>query len=236
MFPKPIQLLSGFCFGFTGGGLGGTRRGGPDVNIKHSGREDNDRERERYRLERERDDYRRDYRERERRDRRSRSPKIRERPRSRSRERKERKRRRSEYAYFSRLFAHRIVNNSEYIRIYREVDYDRRDSRRDREREKEKDKDKDKEKERKRSKRSRSRERKRDKRDKSRDKRDKERKERKPEYGEIKVKEEPIDDGLWKFLFKFSFLRRQTLSRQNTRIYVCRFVKFAILPMTTFLC
>lgn len=24
----------------TGGGLGGTRRGGPDVNIKHSGRED----------------------------------------------------------------------------------------------------------------------------------------------------------------------------------------------------
>lgn len=46
-----------------GGGLGGTRRGGPDVNIKHSGREDNDRERERYqRMERERDDYRRDYR------------------------------------------------------------------------------------------------------------------------------------------------------------------------------
>lgn len=82
---------------FPGGGLGGTRRGGPDVNIKHSGREDNDRERERYRLERERDDFnRRDYRERERRDRRSRSPKIRERPRSRSRERKERKRRRSE--------------------------------------------------------------------------------------------------------------------------------------------
>ncbi|KPI99636.1 PREDICTED: U1 small nuclear ribonucleoprotein 70 kDa [Papilio xuthus] len=34
-----------------GGGLGGTRRGGADVNIKHSGREDNERERERYRLE-----------------------------------------------------------------------------------------------------------------------------------------------------------------------------------------
>lgn len=49
---------------WIGGGLGGTRRGGPDVNIKHSGREDNDRERERYqRMERERDDYRRDYRE-----------------------------------------------------------------------------------------------------------------------------------------------------------------------------
>lgn len=40
-----------------GGGLGGTRRGGADVNIKHSGREDNERERERYRLEqRDRDD------------------------------------------------------------------------------------------------------------------------------------------------------------------------------------
>lgn len=38
-----------------GGGLGGTRRGGPDVNIKHSGREDNERERERYRLEHERE-------------------------------------------------------------------------------------------------------------------------------------------------------------------------------------
>lgn len=37
----------------VGGGLGGTRRGGPDVNLKHSGREDNERERERYRLERE---------------------------------------------------------------------------------------------------------------------------------------------------------------------------------------
>lgn len=36
--------------------MGGTRRGGADVNIKHSGREDNERERERYRLERERED------------------------------------------------------------------------------------------------------------------------------------------------------------------------------------
>lgn len=47
----------------SGGGLGGTRRGGPEVNIKHSGREDNERERERYRLEREREergDIRRD--------------------------------------------------------------------------------------------------------------------------------------------------------------------------------
>lgn len=81
-----------------GGGLGGTRRGGPEVNIKHSGREDNDRERERYRLERERDDYsRRDFRggDRDRFARRSRSPKRSDRERrSRSRERK--KRRRSE--------------------------------------------------------------------------------------------------------------------------------------------
>lgn len=27
-----------------GGGLGGTRRGGPEVNVRHSGREDNNRE------------------------------------------------------------------------------------------------------------------------------------------------------------------------------------------------
>lgn len=40
----------------SGGGLGGTRRGGPEVNIKHSGREDNERERERYRLESQRED------------------------------------------------------------------------------------------------------------------------------------------------------------------------------------
>lgn len=47
-----------------GGGLGGTRRGGPDVNIKHSGREDNERERERYRMEREREDRDKGFRER----------------------------------------------------------------------------------------------------------------------------------------------------------------------------
>lgn len=78
-----------------------------------------------------------------------------------------------------------------FLMFCREMDYDRRDSRRDRDREKE----------RKRSKRSRSRERKRDKRDKSRDKRDKERKERKPEYGDIKIKEEPVDDGMIIFQF-----------------------------------
>ena len=43
-----------------GGGLGGTRRGGNEVNIKHSGREDNVREKERYRMEREREERRDD--------------------------------------------------------------------------------------------------------------------------------------------------------------------------------
>lgn len=106
------------------------------------------------------------------------------------------------------------------------------------------------EKERKR-KRSRSRDRerkrdKRDKRDKSREKREKaERKERKPEYGEIKIKEEPIDDGMcfvsysyciWLFIirsispcqlrpkwvvYKFrNLLCAQALSRQHNRMYV----------------
>lgn len=83
------------------------------------------------------------------------------------------------------------------------MDYDRRDSRRDRDREKE----------RKRNKRSRSREKKRDKRDKSRDKRDKERKERKPEYGDIKIKEEPVDDGTLLHINAIYF-RLQVLSRQ----------------------
>lgn len=93
------------------------------------------------------------------------------------------------------------------------MDYERRDTRRDREREK----DKDKEKERKRNKRSRSRERKRDKRDKSRDKRDKERKERKPEYGEIKVKEEPIDDGKKDLVFNLIFFQiANTIKAKNT--------------------
>ncbi len=92
-----------------GGGLGGTRRGGADVNLKHSGREDNERERERYRLEREESSTRdRDRRrsgiesDRDRRRHRSRSREKRRRSRSRSREHRrrddserERKRRRS---------------------------------------------------------------------------------------------------------------------------------------------
>lgn len=85
-----------------GGGLGGTRRGGPDVNVKHSGREDNERERERYRLETEREVNRvggtrgRDRRERSRsrdkeRDRGDRDRDRKRRSRSRSRDRKRRR-------------------------------------------------------------------------------------------------------------------------------------------------
>ena len=69
-----------------GGGLGGTRRGGPDVNVKHSGREDNERERQRY-LERERDRDRSDRREERRDDRRE------DRRDDRARERRKRSRR-----------------------------------------------------------------------------------------------------------------------------------------------
>merc|ERR1712165_228474 len=59
-----------------GGGLGGTRRGGPDMNVRHSGREDGGgRERDRYDRSRSRDRDRR-----------------RKRSRSRSRDRSERKR------------------------------------------------------------------------------------------------------------------------------------------------
>jgi len=79
-----------------GGGLGGTRRGGPDVNIKHSGREDDrkkgrDDERFAGRDRGERDDRSRPRRDRSRSRDREREPRRR---RSRSRDR-ERKRRRS---------------------------------------------------------------------------------------------------------------------------------------------
>ncbi|GAB0100263.1 U1 small nuclear ribonucleoprotein 70 kDa [Sergentomyia squamirostris] len=159
-----------------GGGLGGTRRGGPDVNIKHSGREDNERERERYRLEREKEE--RDRRDRERFDRR----------RSRSRERlppRERERSRERYRSRSR---ERRKRRSRDRSDYEDVERDNRVRDRDR-RDREKDK-----------KRKRSRSRDRDRSDRKRDKRDKDRerdrKERKPEFreGDIKIKEEPLDD------------------------------------------
>ncbi|XP_026468496.1 U1 small nuclear ribonucleoprotein 70 kDa-like [Ctenocephalides felis] len=188
-----------------GGGLGGTRRGGPEVNIKHSGREDNERERERYRLEREREergDIRRDRdrgdrdRERERDrglgaagglgsfDRDRRRSRSRDRPkrrsRSRSRDRSDRKRRpRSKEA-----------DDTDVERVR---DRERRDKERDRS---------DRDRKRRRS-RSRDREgREKDRSDRKRDKRDRERAERKErkvrvgDFGdvEVKVKDEPLDD------------------------------------------
>ncbi|XP_069943187.1 U1 small nuclear ribonucleoprotein 70 kDa [Cherax quadricarinatus] len=98
------RTVKGWLSRRLGGGLGGTRRGGPDVNIKHSGREDdrrrgggrdeermasNDRERvDRDRGERERRHTRSREREREPRERRRRSrSRDRKRRRSRSRER-----------------------------------------------------------------------------------------------------------------------------------------------------
>ncbi|KAM0730208.1 U1 small nuclear ribonucleoprotein 70 kDa [Formica fusca] len=164
-----------------GGGLGGTRRGGPDVNIKHSGREDNERERERYRLEREREtsgrgldrDRDRDRLDRERR--RSRDRKRRTRSRSR-----DRKRRRSR----DRL------PDPDIEEIERPRDgRDRRDRDRDR--------DRDRKRRRSRSNdRDRDRDRKRDKRDRDRDRRDrKDRGDRQDEdTKEIRIKEEPLDD------------------------------------------
>ncbi|XP_032528135.1 U1 small nuclear ribonucleoprotein 70 kDa [Danaus plexippus] len=119
-----------------GGGLGGTRRGGADVNIKHSGREDNERERERYRLEqRDRDrDERRD-RERVRRGR-SRS---RSRRRSGSRPRRREREREKREEDVDRTRRRRSRSRSE-----------RRRERRDRDKDREKDRDKDRDKRRRR--------------------------------------------------------------------------------------
>ncbi|XP_044747387.1 U1 small nuclear ribonucleoprotein 70 kDa [Coccinella septempunctata] len=158
-----------------GGGLGGTRRGGPDVNIKHSGREDNERERERYRLEREREE--RGVRERDR----ERISSF-DRRRSRSRERRRRSRSRSPRREKRRRSKERV--REEFDESF------------ERPREKERERDRDRERKRRRSKsRDKDRDRKRDR----REKRERDRGER-LEYiktddgGEIKVKEEPIDD------------------------------------------
>jgi len=171
-----------------GGGLGGTRRGGPDVNLKHSGREDNERERERYRMERERDvsagggnagggsggrgggggggDWDRGER------RRSRSRERRRRTRSRSRERPERAERKR---HRSRERPERPERNRE-----EQEENGGRSSR-------------------KRSRRSRSRDRTERKKDKKRDRGDREaRKERRSDkytdHDEPRIKEEPLDD------------------------------------------
>lgn len=161
-----------------GGGLGGTRRGGADVNIKHSGREDNERERERYRLEREREDSRSmDHRpEREHRGGAIQPERRRyeDRRRSRSRDRRE-VRERSRERHRSRSRERRKRRGSR--------DYDDGNEKRER-------------KESKKKKRSKSRERsekKRERRDRDKDRSDKE---RKPDFRDdiVKVKEEPVDD------------------------------------------
>lgn len=176
-----------------GGGLGGTRRGGPEVNLKHSGREDNERERERYRLEREaaerggrdRDRDRRRSRSREReRDRgdrdRDRDREKKRRSRSRSRDRKRRRSR------------ERIVDPD-----IEEVEERPRERERDRDRDRDRDRERrDRDRKRRRS-RSKDRERKRDRRDRERD-RDKERDRRDrnaEDYEEkVRIKVEPPDD------------------------------------------
>lgn len=160
-----------------GGGLGGTRRGGPDVNIKHSGREDNERERERYRLEREREERGGRERERDRgapERRRSRSRERRRRSRSRSRDRKRRRSR-------------------ERIRTDEVEEVEVRPPReKDRERERDRDRDR-------KRRRSKSRERDRERKREKKEKRERDRGER-LEYiktddgGEIRIKEEPLDD------------------------------------------
>ncbi|KAH8377577.1 hypothetical protein KR093_006109 [Drosophila rubida] len=205
-----------------GGGLGGTRRGGNDVNIKHSGREDNERERERYRLEREREDREGGARsgggggsngiD-------SRSGRSAygassgalgggERRRSRSRDRRDRERDRGGRGGVGRSRS-RSRERRKRRAGSRERDYDDFDGRRDR-RDRERDREREREKKKKRSK-SRERESSRERRDRKRERRDRERsgaersaggdrdvKERKPDFREmdmIKIKEEPIDDG-----------------------------------------
>ncbi|XP_058457276.1 U1 small nuclear ribonucleoprotein 70 kDa [Malaya genurostris] len=177
-----------------GGGLGGTRRGGPDVNIKHSGREDNERERERYRLEREREDGA----NRERREPRFEARFDRRRSRSRDRDRRRRSRSKDRRRRHSREREHEEPEREK--RWDKDVERPREKERerdRDRDRERDRERERDRDKKRRRT-RSRSRDRDRERVEKKRDKRDKdrERKERKPEFreGDIKIKEEPMDD------------------------------------------
>ncbi|ALC38703.1 snRNP-U1-70K [Drosophila busckii] len=190
-----------------GGGLGGTRRGGNDVNIKHSGREDNERERERYRLERERED-REGVRSSNGLESRGRSAysggAVGERRRSRSRDRRDRERERGARVVRSRSRSRERRKRRAGSREREYDEFDGRRDRRDRERERER------ERENKKKKRSKSREREssRERRERKRERRERERgverggerepKERKPDFREmdmIKIKEEPIDDG-----------------------------------------
>ncbi|KAG8224360.1 hypothetical protein J437_LFUL004316, partial [Ladona fulva] len=186
-----------------GGGLGGTRRGGPDVNIKHSGREDNERERERYRAERERET------------REGRGPVERDRERRRSRSRdRDKKRRGSRSRSRDRKRSRRsrdrrdpsLVGDGLDDSIASGVDEPGMPhrSRGERDRGGDRDRDRDRDRKRDRSRRTDSRgdrdrgDRKKDRRDKDRDRdRDKDRRDRdyeRPEEPEIRIKQEPPDD------------------------------------------
>ncbi|KAG8291839.1 U1 small nuclear ribonucleoprotein 70 kDa [Homalodisca vitripennis] len=162
-----------------GGGLGGTRRGGPDVNLKHSGREDNERERERYRLEREREAAGdRGGRDRDR-DRDRERERERE-PRSRDREREKKRRSRSRSRERKRRRSRERIKDPEIEEIDEIVEKRPRDRDRDR--------DRDRERKRRRS-HSRDRDRKRERREREREKR-----ERDPDYEEkVRIKQEPMD-------------------------------------------
>ncbi|XP_016964407.1 U1 small nuclear ribonucleoprotein 70 kDa [Drosophila biarmipes] len=204
-----------------GGGLGGTRRGGNDVNIKHSGREDNERERERYRLERERED-----REGPGRgagtnglDARSGRGFGAERRRSRSRERRDRERDRGRGAVANSGRSRSRSRERRKRRAGSRERYDEFDRRDRRDRERERDRDREREKKKKRSK-SRERESSRERRERKRERRDRERgagsggdvKERKPDFRDmdvIKIKEEPIDDDYPSFDYQNTTIKRE---------------------------
>ncbi|KAH8410136.1 hypothetical protein KR009_006756 [Drosophila setifemur] len=208
-----------------GGGLGGTRRGGNDVNIKHSGREDNERERERYRLEREREDREGAGRGNGLDARGGRGAFGADRRRSRSRDRRDRERDRgrgvvaSSGRSRSRSRERRKRRAGSRERGY--DDFERRD-RRDRERERDRDRDREREQKKKKRSKSRERESSKERRERKRERRDRERgsgagaggevKERKPDFREmeiIKIKEEPIDDGYPTYDYQNTAIKRE---------------------------
>ncbi|XP_068140658.1 U1 small nuclear ribonucleoprotein 70 kDa [Drosophila tropicalis] len=223
-----------------GGGLGGTRRGGNDVNIKHSGREDNERERERYRLEREREDREGGVaggvgggRGLDARSGRGAAFNMGDsRRRSRSRDRRDRDRDRGGRGGAGNGAGGARSRSRSRERRKRRAgsrdryadDFDRRD-RRDRGGERDRDRDRDREREReKKKKRSKSREREssRERRERKRERRERERgntsggdvKERKPDFRDmdiIKIKEEPMDDGYPSFDYQNAAVKREQL-------------------------
>ncbi|KAH8393590.1 U1 small nuclear ribonucleoprotein 70 kDa [Drosophila serrata] len=219
-----------------GGGLGGTRRGGNDVNIKHSGREDNERERERYRLERERED-----REGPGRGGNNGMEAARggrgfgaDRRRSRSRDRRDRERDRGRGAVGASGRSRSRSRERRKRRAGSRDRYDEFDRRDRRDRERERDRDRDRERDQKKKKRSKSREREssRERRERKRERRDRERgtgaasggdvKERKPDFREmdiIKIKEEPIDDGYPTFDYQNTAIKREVDDDEDEEKY-----------------